>query len=57
MPFGALSPEGRVSLLGATPETVDRMRARNRLEGCYAVKCCGGSITFGVFAVFDCCRQ
>lgn len=44
MPFSALSPDGPVSLLGADAATVERMRSRNRQEGCFTAKCCGAPV-------------
>ncbi|HEY8360882.1 MAG TPA: competence protein CoiA family protein [Ramlibacter sp.] len=45
MPFSALAPEGPVTLLGADAITVENLRRRNRLEGCFTAKCCGAPLT------------
>jgi hypothetical protein len=44
MPFSALSPDGPVTLLGADPLTIERMRDRNRREKLYTAKCCGAPL-------------
>lgn len=48
MPFSANSPEGPVTLIGVTPQSVETMRARNRKEKVYTAKCCGAPLSIRV---------
>lgn len=48
MPFSALSPEGPVTLIGVTPESVELMRTRNRKEKVYTAKCCGAPLSIRI---------
>ena len=48
MPFSANSPEGRITLLGVDPQSVEVMRVRNRKERCYTAKCCGAPLSIRV---------
>ena len=48
MSFSAISPEGPVTLIGVTPESVEAMRARNRKEKLYTAKCCGAPLSIRI---------
>jgi hypothetical protein len=48
MPFSANSPEGPVTLIGVTPESVESMRSRNRKEKVYKAKCCGAPLSIRI---------
>lgn len=50
MPFSAISPEGRVTLIGVDPLSMEAMRARNRKERCFTAKCCGAPLSIRVAA-------